>query len=166
MARKHQERRDRGTRLEIEALQGIRHEFKRFNDFNEFLREAKSFDITGENTMGALVIVIGTTRTFDLVDLPKGSVLPAGVVPTWATDDPTNTSLNQSADGLKVAVAAANDPTLVGKSFNLSVSAVVPDTSTTPPGTKTITSGPKPVAYQAAAVPPLASFDIAEEPAA
>jgi hypothetical protein len=165
----HPERKDRGLRLEICALQFIGHQLKRFNDFNEFLHSVKSFEISEENEMGtsALVLVIGTTRLFDVVDVPAGSVIPPGVIPSWVSDDQANTSLSPSADGLKVAVAAANDPALVGRSFNLTVSADIPDTSTTPPGTKTITSGPKAVLYAAPAGPPApGSFDIAEEPAA
>jgi hypothetical protein len=138
-----------------DALWCICHELR---SINEFLREVKSFEITGEGmSTSALAIVVGTTRIFDLTDIPSGSVLPAGVIPAWTSSDTANTSLTPSADGLKCAVAVGASAPVPG-GFNLTVSATLPD-GTTP------TSGPQPVAYQAAPVVEPASFGITEEPA-
>ena len=106
----------------------------------------------------ALAIVVGTTRTFDLEDIPVGSQLPAGVTPIWSTSDEVNTSLTPSADGLHCAVAVAQDAPVPG-GFNLTVEAALPD-GTNP------TSGPVAVAFQAEPPPPEpTAFNIVEEPA-
>lgn len=138
------------------ALECICRELKRLN---EFLREPKSFEIREENSMATsgLAIVVGTTRTFDLADVPSNAVLPAGVVPTWTSDDSANTTLTPSTDGLKCNVAVSASAPVPG-GFNLTVSAALPD-GTNP------TSGPQPVAYQSAPVIEPTSFTISEEPA-
>lgn len=81
-------------------------------------------------------IAAGATGTFlsTPVDAAgNATTLPAGIVPTWTSSDPTNAPVVASADGLTVSVTVpATAP--VGTTFTLSVTATLAD-GTTPTGT-------------------------------
>lgn len=80
-------------------------------------------------------IVPGATGLFAEAPLPVGTTLPAGVVPVWTSSDPANAPVTASADGTTASVAVPAAASAA--SFNLSVSATLPD-GTTPSGKVTV----------------------------
>lgn len=85
---------------------------------------ARDLDLTQENTMGVITgIAPGATATFALSTLPAGSLLQAGSVPSYTSDNSTDVSaLVPSADGFSFSVSGA--ATFVATSFNVTASAV------------------------------------------
>jgi hypothetical protein len=84
----------------------------------------------------------GNTLVFTATPTPAGAVLPAGVVPTWTSSDPTNAPVTADPTGLIGTVVLSSSIT-VGESVTLTVSATLPD-GTTPTGSVSFTVGAPP----------------------
>jgi len=84
----------------------------------------------------------GATLVFTATPTPAGAVLPAGVIPTWTSSDPTNAPVTADPTGLIGTVVLATGIT-VGESVTLTITATLPD-GTTPSGTTSFTVGATP----------------------
>jgi hypothetical protein len=80
-------------------------------------------------------ITQGATATFVATPQDKNGdpiTLPAGIVPTWTSSDPTGAPVTADADGL-TATVTVSDAATAGSTFTLSVSAALAN-GTTPTG--------------------------------
>jgi hypothetical protein len=84
----------------------------------------------------------GATLQFTATPTPAGSTLPAGVVPTWTSSDPTNVTITTDPTGL-IATVVLSSAIPVGESVTLTISATLPD-GTTPTASTSFTVGAAP----------------------
>jgi hypothetical protein len=106
--------------------------------------EVDGFTITqtGDSSMPLTAPDPGNTLVFTATPTPAGAVLPAGVVPTWTSSDPTLAPVTVDPTGLIGTVVL--DPSIpVGESVTLTVTATLPD-GTTPTGSVSFTVGAPP----------------------
>ena len=85
-------------------------------------------------------IAPGATGTFVAIPVDANGnqdMLPAGIIPTWVSSDPTNAPVVPSADGLSASVSLSPSAT-PGTPFTLTVSAPLPDGSTPTSGPESI----------------------------
>lgn len=100
-----------------------------------FFSSVTSFEIFQGDYMSIVGIKSGATGVFVASTTPAGAVLPAGVVPSWVSSDPSSAPVVQTADGLGASVSVLASATIT--SFDLTISATLPD-GTTPTRTVSV----------------------------
>jgi hypothetical protein len=140
--RRHHWSGDCGQREEVWLLWKILEEACEINDKLSPVVTGFSIQQIEENKMALTAPDPGATLVFTATPTPAGSVLPAGVVPTWTSSDPTNAPVNADPTGLIGTVVLASG-IAVGESVTLTITATLPD-GTTPTGSTTFTVGAAP----------------------
>jgi hypothetical protein len=140
--RRHHWSGDCGQREEVWLLWKILEEICEINDKLSPVVTGFSIKQTGDPDMALTAPDPGATLVFTATPTPAGSALPAGVVPTWTSSDPTNAPVTADPTGLIGTVILSSSIT-VGESVTLTITATLPD-GTTPTGSTTFTVGATP----------------------